>query len=160
MTAKNLIAFYSWSGNTEALATAISHLTDSDVYEIKVPADTFSDDMYATSDIAKQQLANNQLPSLSGQVPDVSRYEHVFVGGPTWSGAPSTPVLRFLNAIKDSPVTLIPFYTHAGTAGGYEQAFAKAAAQSHVLKGFGTSGYGVGHAESQVKAWLNQIGID
>jgi hypothetical protein len=60
---KILIAYYSWSGHTKALASQLQAATHADIYEIQVPADTFSTDMYETSDQAKAQLEAGQLPT-------------------------------------------------------------------------------------------------
>lgn len=158
MTKQNLVVFYSWSGNTKSMAMIISQLIDCDVYEIKVPAATFSDDMYATSDTAKRQIATGQLPELMDPLPDFSQSTSIFIGGPTWSGAPSTPVLQVLQTIATTHATLIPFYTHAGTAGQYEQTFAQTVPGMTVLKGLGLSGVTGSQAEQRVRTWLSELG--
>lgn len=149
MTKKVLIAYYSWSGNTAKLAQLLQQVTDGDRYEIKVGADVFSSDMYATSDIATKQRATGTLPELVGTLPDVSQYATVLIGGPVWSGDLATPVLKFIQQITPVAGVLAPFYTDAGTAGDYEAAFAKAAAQP-VQPGLGTNGSGT---LAQVQAW-------
>lgn len=93
---KILIAYYSWSGHTKALAGQLQAATHADTYEIQVPAGTFSTDMYETSDQAKAQLEAGQLPTLTQPLPDLTKYEAILVGGPVWSGALSTPVASFM----------------------------------------------------------------
>ena len=62
---KTLIIYYSWSGNTKRVAEKIHHeVKNSDLVEIKVPAGTFSADMYKTNDIFKEQIETNHLPKI------------------------------------------------------------------------------------------------
>ena len=65
---KTLIIYYSWSGNTKRVAENIHHeVKNSDLVEIKVPAGTFSADMYKTNDIFKEQIEVNHLPKIDLQ---------------------------------------------------------------------------------------------
>ena len=157
MLNKTLIAYYSWSGHTAALAKQLQALTNADMYEIQVPTDTFSKDMYKTSDIAKAQLQAGQLPSLVQKLPDYTNYETILVGGPVWSGAPATPVLSFLTTLKNTDALLAPFYTDAGNAGDYEKTFRQAAGEHSVVGGLGLSNNRVASAQTQIKQWLNQF---
>ncbi|WP_225047673.1 flavodoxin [Lacticaseibacillus kribbianus] len=154
---KTLIVYYSWSGHTAALANKIRQLTQADTYEIQVPADTFSTDMYETSDIAKAQLATGELPPLSRPLPELARYDLILVGGPVWSGAPATPVLSFLATADTGPAVLAPFYTHAGTAGDYEAAFRQAAGARPLATGLGLSGSSISDSAPQIQQWLDQL---
>lgn len=120
---KILIAYYSWSGHTKALAGQLQAATHADTYEIQVPAGTFSTDMYETSDQAKAQLEAGQLPTLTQPLPNLTKYEAILVGGPVWSGALSTPVASFMAQLPDDHTILAPFYTDAGDAGNYEADF-------------------------------------
>lgn len=155
---KQLIAYYSWSGNTAALAKHLQQLTQADVVEITVPEGTFSMDMYATSDIAKEQLKAGNLPALSGTLADFKQYDEILVGGPVWSGAPSTPVLAFLQMLttSENQLRVAPFYTHAGVAGEYEAAFKQAAGSLTVLPGLSIAGTGAG-ADAEIQNWLQQL---
>lgn len=155
---KQLIAYYSWSGNTAALAKHLQQLTQADVVEITVPDGTFSTDMYATSDIAKAQLKAGHLPALTGTLSDFTQYDEILVGGPVWSGAPSTPVLAFLQMLttSENQLRVAPFYTHAGVAGEYEAAFKQAAGSLTVLPGLSIAGTGAG-ADAEIQNWLQQL---
>lgn len=151
------IVYYSWSGHTAALAKQIQSVSHADIYEIQVPSGTFSTDMYETSDIAKEQLKTGKLPPLSHPIPDLTDYDMVLIGGPVWSGAPSTPVMSFLSELKDDNLQLAPFYTDAGTAGDYVAAFNRIAGKHTVAAGLGMSGAHVASAQQQIQQWLNQL---
>jgi flavodoxin len=157
MTKKILIAYYSWSGTTARLAKKLQAALGEDVYNMSIPTDTFSADMYETSAIAQKQLASGSLPRLTVAVPDLSQYDLVLVGGPVWSGAPATPVRSFLKEIAGSIVPLAPFYTHTGSADDYEQEFAALAGQRQIFKGMGVVGAHIADADIQVASWLEQF---
>jgi flavodoxin len=157
MTKQILTIYYSWSGHTKALAEQIHQLAGGDLVALTVPSNTFSSDMYQTSDQAKAQLASNQLPKLTNALPAFDDYDVVLVGGPVWSGAPATPILTLLQSLQSTSAVIAPFYTHAGTAGSYEQAFIKAAPKLTVVDGLGVSGYASSNATTQIYQWLNQI---
>lgn len=152
---KILIAYYSWSGHTKALAMQLQAATHADTYEIQVPAGTFSTDMYETSDQAKAQLVAGQLPSLTQPLPDLTAYDVILIGGPVWSGALSTPVASFLAQLPDDHTMLAPFYTDAGDAGNYEADFKHAAGKHQVATGLGSAYPRV--TTTQLQTWLEQF---
>ena len=152
---KILIAYYSWSGHTKALASQLQTATHADTYEIQVPAGTFSTDMYETSDIAKTQLEAGQLPPLTQPLPDLTAYDVLLIGGPVWSGALSTPVASFMAQLPDDHTILAPFYTDAGDAGHYETDFKQAAGSHPVASGLASAHPRV--TPAQLQAWLQQF---
>ncbi|MTV82145.1 flavodoxin [Secundilactobacillus folii] len=154
MSSNILMAYYSWSGTTAALAKQIDDQLHPDVYQIQVPAGTFSTDMYATSDIAKAQLAAGKMPKLVNAVPDPSHYDRVLIGGPVWSGTPATPVLAFLHAINSRSLAVAPFYTDVGNAGDYEVHFKQAAGNLDVLPGFEATGV---TNQREMTDWLTEV---
>lgn len=136
MAGKVLIATYSQTGNTKRVADQLKNLIPSaDTFEIKVPAGTFPNDMFATSDVAKEQVASGNYPELVGTVPDFSQYDLVLVGSPVWSVAPATPVHTFLRKMAGFSGKVTTFYTDAGTPGAYEQVFKQWAPDLDVLPG-------------------------
>jgi len=151
---KRLIVTYSWSGNTAQMATALQQVTGADQVTLAVAADPFSADMYATSDIAKQQLASGKLPALTNLLSDLSQYDTLLVGGPVWSAKVATPVRTFLTQLGDFQGTVLPFYTDAGTPGGYEANFETLLPAPATFKaGIGLSGSQLTKASAILQAW-------
>jgi len=72
MPTKVLIVAYSWSGNTAKMAAALQRVTGATQVKLTVPAGTFPQDMYATSDVANQQLVSGDLPELTSKLPDLT----------------------------------------------------------------------------------------
>ena len=83
-----LIAYFSWSGNTEQMAQTIQAEVGGDLFRIE-PATPYTDDYDTLLDIAQQEQAENARPALAAQVENWDRYDVIFVGYPDWwSDAP------------------------------------------------------------------------
>ena len=62
-----LVAYFSWSGNTEQMAQMIAEETGADLFEIE-PAAPYTDDYDELLDIAQQEQADNARPEIASQV--------------------------------------------------------------------------------------------
>ena len=83
-----LIAYFSWSGNTEQLAQMIQAETGGQLFEI-APATPYTEDYDQLLDVAQQEQTDNARPELDGEVENWDSYSTVFVGYPDWwSDAP------------------------------------------------------------------------
>lgn len=111
-----LIAYFSWSGNTEKMAQTIQEEIGGDLFQIE-PAVPYTDDYDALLDIAQQEQADNARPELAAQVENWDSYEAVFVGFPNWWSDAPMAVYTFLESYDFSGKTLIPFNTSA--SGGF-----------------------------------------
>lgn len=135
MTLKTLIAYYSLSGTTAKMAKLLQSITNGELLALKVSDGTFSTDMYATAQIATQQIDSGQLPPLTNQFPDLTQYDAILVGGPVWSAQVATPVQVFLQQIADSTALVAPFYTSTGSNGTYEADFKNMLTKANVHNG-------------------------
>ena len=154
MPTKVLIVAYSWSGNTAKMAAALQRVTGATQVKLTVPAGTFPQDMYATSDVANQQLASGDLPELTSKLPDLTQFDTILVGGPVWSGKVATPVRSLLlGQLATYTGTLAPFYTDAGTPGDYEADFASLAPQANVVPGLGLTASDLATADQPLTTW-------
>lgn len=116
-TGKTLVVYYSLGGHTKAVAEKIAAMTHGDLYEIKTaeaikPAFSF----YWQ---ARKQLKNKKYPELSGNMPDFSAYDTIFVGGPVWWYAPATPLLSFLAKADFAARRVVPFSTQGSNFGSF-----------------------------------------
>ena len=78
-----LVAYFSWSGNTEMVANLIAQQTGGDLFEI-APATPYTDDYDTLLDIAQQEQAEDARPDLANTVENWDSYDVVFVGYPNW----------------------------------------------------------------------------
>lgn len=111
---KTLIAYYSQSGSTKNLVQELAEKTNSDIFEITVPADTFPSDMFETADVAKKQRKDENFPTLISKIPNLDQYDTLVVAGPNWSAAVATPVISFLQEVQNFKGKVISLNTSVG----------------------------------------------
>ena len=109
-----LIAYFSWSGNTEQMAQTIQAETGGDLFRIE-PVMPYTDDYDTLLDIAQQEQADNARPELAAQVENWDSYDVIFVGYPNWNADLPMPMYTFFEDYDFSGKTIIPFVTHGGS---------------------------------------------
>ena len=153
-----LTAYFSWSGNGQQMARWISEETGGELFRI-VPEESYGEDYEACADRAKNELDNGIRPELSSHI-DVdimARYDVIYLGFPVWWYDLPMPVWTFLEEYNLEGKTVIPFFSHNGSANGANSVnrvteLAKGAA---VLSDEALSlrGSDVGDSETKVKEW-------
>lgn len=156
---KILVAYFSHSGNTKALAETIQATAGGDLFQIKT-VETYPAEYNAVVDVAKKEQNANSRPDLATKVEDMSSYDVVFVGYPNWWGTIPMGVFTFLEGYDFSDKKIVPFCTHGGSAlGRSERDIKRLCPHSTVLDGLAVSGSSVRNAQSSVSAWLRKLGI-
>lgn len=137
---KTLIAYYSFSGSTQALAQTLWRCAGGDLRAL-IPEKPYAFDNNTASKQARQQIARGYCPPLrAGQAP-IDAYEIVFVGSPNWFATMAPPLYAFLHAHDFSRKTVIPFCTHGGGGFGRMEADVRAACPgASVLPGLAVAG--------------------
>ena len=154
-----LIAYFSWSGNTEQVAQIIQQETGGDLFEI-APATPYTDDYNELLDIAQQEQSDNARPELAGQVENWEQYDTIFVGYPNWWSDAPMAVYTFVESYDWSGKTLVPFNTSA--SGGFGRSLPgleESAAGASILDGISLTERTLGNAQSEVTTWLNELGL-
>ena len=154
-----LIAYFSWSGNTEQVAQLIQEATGGDLFEI-TPAVPYTDDYDELLDIARQEQSDSARPELAAQVENWGRYDTVFVGYPNWWSDAPMVVYTFLESYDWTGKTLIPFNTSA--SGGFGRSLdnlAGSAAGATFLEGISFTERTLEDAQSEVPARLDGLGL-
>ena len=116
--AKSLVAYFSVSGNTKAVAEKIAKETGSDLYEIKakVPytdADTNWHDRKSRTTIEMQ--SSTIKPELAEKDANVSGYDTIYLGYPIWWGEAPHILWSFLESYNFEGKTIIPFCTSSSS---------------------------------------------
>ncbi len=156
-----LVAYFSWSGNTQQVARWISDKTGGEIFRITPEVAYTNEDVF---DRAKNELDNGVRPPLSSHIEaDVmAEYDVIFVGFPIWWYDLPTPVWSFLEEYDLSGKTVIPFFTHNGSSSGAGSisTVTELCPNSTVLTDnyFTYSGNNVANAESTVDEWLTELG--
>ena len=154
-----LIAYFSWSGNTEQVAQIIQQETGGDLFEI-APATPYTNDYNELLDIAQQEQSDNARPELAGQVENWEQYDTIFVGYPNWWSDAPMAVYTFLESYDWSGKTLVPFNTSA--SGGFGRSLSgleESASGAAILEGISFTERTLGDAQSEVTTWLDELGL-
>ena len=154
-----LIAYFSWSGNTEQVAQIIQQETGGDLFEI-APATPYTNDYNELLDIAQQEQSDNARPELAGQVENWEQYDTIFVGYPNWWSDAPMAVYTFVESYDWDGKTLIPFNTSA--SGGFGRSLSgleESAPGASILDGISFTERNLGDAQSEVAAWLDELGL-
>lgn len=155
-----LIAYFSWSGNTEKMAQTIQEEIGGDLFQIE-PAVPYTDDYDALLDIAQQEQADNARPELAAQVENWDSYEAVFVGFPNWWSDAPMAVYTFLESYDFSGKTLIPFNTSAsGGFGRNLSGIEESAAGADILEGLALTEEELENVQSEVSGWLSGLSLE
>ena len=154
-----LIAYFSWSGNTEQVAQIIQQETGGDLFEI-APATPYTDDYNELLDIAQQEQSDKARPELAGQVENWEQYDTIFVGYPNWWSDAPMAVYTFVESYDWSVKTLVPFNTSA--SGGFGRSLSgleESASGATILDGLSFTERTLGDAQSEVTTWLDKLGL-
>lgn len=119
--AKTLVAYFSASGVTKAVAETIAEVSGSDIYEIKpeIPytqADLDWRDKTSRSSVEMQNPSSR--PSILDKVDNIEQYNTIYVGFPIWWYVAPTIINTFLESYDFSEKTIILFATSGGSGFG------------------------------------------
>lgn len=156
---KILVAYFSRTGNTKAVAGHIVKAVGADAFTIETVT-PYPADYRKTADQAKKELESGFRPPLKAEVANMHQYDAVFVGSPCWWGTIATPVITFLEGYDFSGKTLIPFMTHGGSGLGRAVAHIKQiSSTASVCSGLAIRGRAARNSQKDVADWLAQLNI-
>lgn len=155
-----LVAYFSATGNTEGIATAIAEHTGADVFVI-TPAQAYTDaDLNYNDDASRTSVerADGTQPELSQVTPDAfDMYSTVYVGYPIWWGEAAWPLRTFVANNDFTGKTVVPFCTSASSGFGLSgELLAELAGAGEWMEGTRFSG---GAPTADVTAWVDGLGI-
>ncbi len=149
---KILIAYYSYSGNTKAVAEQIHSLTGGDLFEIE----TYNEYPRNYNDIvklAKIEKSENATPELVNNG-DITNYDTIYLGTPVWWYTFATPIRTFLKNNDFSNKTIKPFCTHGGGGASSTYSDIQALCPNAVVKE-GFTSYENSAKLSDIENWVN-----
>lgn len=150
-------------GNTARVADFIKDRTNADTFEI-VPKKSYPSGYTKTTQVAQREQNENAGPAIKGKLPDVSKYDTIFIGGPIWWGEYPMVVRTFLDREKElNGKTLIPFTTSEGSGlGNTSEVLRQQFPKSKIRKGFTVRGNTVKNNPASVRTkvnnWLKGLG--
>lgn len=103
---KNLVIYYSKSGNTETVAEEISNVVNGDIKKIELK-----------KEIGFMGAAFSAFLGLKSKIKSMDfnliDYDNIFIGTPVWAGKTSTPINTFLSMANLTGKNVFVFITQA-----------------------------------------------
>jgi flavodoxin len=156
---KILVAYFSHTGTTEAVAKYIQSLTGGTLFEIKT-VNPYPSDYNSCLARATEELRANSRPQLSTHVSGVDSYDIVFIGYPIWWGDSPMAIRTFLEEYDFSNKTLIPFCT-SGSSGisTSVQSIKKLCLKSIIPEGLCITNANRSRTNELIEQWINKLDI-
>ena len=156
---KMLIAYFSWSGNTQGVAEEIQRQTGADIFEI-VPVPAYSDDYNTVLMEAQRDQHEQARPAITNPPQSIDEYDVILLGYPNWWASIPMPIATFLESYDFSGKTILPFCSHGGGRFGQSlTAIAKLTPQAVIAPGLSVHYSGGTSLPNDVRAWLESQGI-
>ncbi len=159
---KVLVAYFSATGTTKALAEYAADAVNGDLYEI-VPQEpyTSADLDYGdrNSRSTKEMDDPSCRPAINGSVSDMSQYDIVFIGYPIWWGEAPRIICTFIESYDFSEKTIVPFCTSgsSGIGSSAKNLHSLTSNSAAWLDGARLSG---SSSRGDMVSWINGLGLD
>lgn len=118
---KKLVAYFSASGVTKAVAKRLAKAADADLFEIKPEMPYTRADLDWTNKKSRSsvEMSNpNSRPQIAEKVSNMADYDTVFIGFPIWWYVAPTIISTFVESYDLSGKTIVPFATRGGSGMG------------------------------------------
>ena len=115
---KTLMAYFSASGVTRAVAEQLAQMAGADLHEI-VPEQIYSEadldwrDKQSRSSV--EMADKSSRPAITAKLDNMERYDTIFVGFPIWWYTAPTIINTFMESYDFKGKTVIPFATSGGS---------------------------------------------
>lgn len=157
---KKLVAYFSASGTTAAVAKTLSEAAGADLYEIKPQTPYTRADLNCQDKKSRSSVEMNDKsfrPPLADRDAHIEDYDTIFLGFPIWWYTAPTIVNTFLESYDFSGKTIILFATSGGSGFGKTAADLKVSAKGAVIRD-GKLLNGRQTRES-LAAWVNSLSV-
>ena len=159
---KMLVVYYSWSnGNTKRIAQKLAQETGADIVRIET-ATPYTGSHESVVEQGKREVEAGYMPQINSLSVNLSDYEVIAIGTPTWWYTMAPAVLTFLTTHSLKGKTVIPFMTNGGWPGHVIKDMketCKGAEFMHEME-IQFDSMGKDHLEtpeSKIDAWVEQI---
>jgi len=134
---KKLVAYFSASGTTAAVAKTLSEAAEADLYEIKPQTPYTRADLDWQNKRSRSSVEMNDKssrPPLADKNAHVENYDIIFLGFPIWWYTAPTIINTFLESYDFTGKTIILFATSGGSGFGKTAADLKDSAVGAVIR--------------------------
>ncbi len=157
---KILVAYFSATGNTKAVAEKTAEAANADLFEI-VPSLPYTEaDLNYGDDNSRttaEQNDDSARPEISGTVENMEEYDTVFIGYPIWWGQAPKIMYTFLEGYDLNGKTIIPFCTSGSSPiGSSAENMQSLTTGASWLEG---QRFSAGASSEEVSDWVNSLGL-
>ena len=154
---KTLVAYFSATGTTEAVAKDLAAVTGGTLYEIKPEVKYTAEDLDWTVKTARSSVEmqdRNSRPAIMKDLKDADSYDLIYIGFPVWWYTAPTIINTFIEAYGFKGKTVIFFATSGGSS--IDKANAEFKAQYPEINW--KAGQTLNRAsKSDIKAWVDSL---
>lgn len=156
---KNLIVYFSQTGNTQEVANTIQSLVGGDIIKLET-VEPYPEDYSTLSIVAQQEKDDNARPQLSTNIENIDEYDNIFLGYPIWFSDMPMAMYTFLDEYDLSGKTIAPFCTSGGSGlSGTPVVIQTKEPNATVTGGLSISSSDASNSQSEVQEWLDRIGL-
>lgn len=160
MSKNILVAYFSASGVTAKAACKLSEATGADLYEIKPEIPYTHEDLDWTNKRSRSSVEMNNpasRPAIADKLPDMGKYDVVFVGFPIWWYVAPTIINTFLESYNFSGKKIIPFATSGGSGmGRTNESLKPSCPAATLIQGKTLNGK---LSEEELKKWIKSLNL-
>lgn len=159
---KALVVYYSWSnGNTRRIAQQLQKTIGGDIAQIET-VEPYTGTYDQVVEQGQREVNEGYQPPIRPMDVNLTDYDVVAVGTPTWWYTMAPAVLTFLKAGDWAGKTVIPFQTHGGWPGHVFRDMKDAcrgAAFTHEMqvKFDSSGGDHLETPEGEIQAWIDSV---
>ena len=155
---KALVAYFSASGVTAAVAKKLAAAVGADLFEIQPEQLYTDDDLNWQNNRSRSSVEMNDRscrPAIAFAVENMAQYDAVFVGFPVWWYREPSIIDTFMEAYDFSGKKVVPFCTSGGSAlGDSAQNMQALAPGATVVNG---KRFSPSVSEGELKAWAESV---
>ena len=144
-----LVAYFSYTGNTEEVARQIADLTGGTLAEIQ-RAEEYGD----LQEEAEAEIIDGVHPEITVSTDNVEDYDTIFVGYPIWWNEAPAMIATFLDSYDFSGKTIIPFCTSASDSiDNSLHIFSELCPDAMIGEGL------TANNQEDIEPWLQELGL-
>ncbi len=152
---KVLVAYFSATGTTKAVAKKIKKATGGTLYQIKPAVPYTADDLNYNKNCRanSEQSDENARPKIKGKIKKIRKYDVIFLGYPIWWGKEPKIIRTFLESYNLRKKKIVTFCTSGGSGiSGSIRGIKKSAKSATVIKGKDMTGW----SYKQIAKWAKK----
>ena len=143
------MAYFSYSGNTEAVAGQIADATGGTLAEIQ-RAEDYTD----VNTEGEEELNSNARPEITVDVDSIDAYDTIFIGYPIWWDEAPMVISTFLESYDFTGKTIAPFCTSASDPiDNSLHIFEELAPDAVIAEGL------TANDDADIQPWLSELGF-